>query len=311
MGTRAGLTTLVCVLLAGLASVPSTASADPLRAYRVDQPLRLDAGQSGAFTLACQSGDLVTDGTWLVDALDNVGAPPGATPYDLVSGVDVLEADATSEQAYRFSVRNNTLGQAQIHLTVTCLDGDAGHGGRRLRLLPRAPDQTTRADVAPGMGSVPAAGCARGAVAIAPGFRFGGAPGAVGRVLDRSPVDATLRSARLGVSAVDAVTAVSSVRCLARTTTKGPNGRRQRLHVAYRTAQTAVGDGRRETYTLSCRARETALTGGFRLSEAWYLGQAQAGRQRSFRVQSPSTGTPGTAMLGLLCLEDRTVQIGS
>jgi hypothetical protein len=299
-----------CALLAWLGGVSASATAaeptDAVRAYRVDQPLRLDAGQSGTFTLACQSGDLVTDGTWLVDGLDDYNAQLGGQPYDLVSGIDVLEASAVSEQGYRFSLRNNTQGQAQVHLTVSCLDGDVGSEGRRLRLLPQA--QTTSVRLAPGLGVAPRVTCPPRSIAVAAGFRFDGEPGAVGRVVARAPLEGSPGTIELGVAAIDPVVASSSAHCLALTTTKGPDHRRRRLSVAYRTAQTSVGDGRREAYTLSCRDRETAIAGGFRLSEAWYLGQAQSGRQRSFRVQSPSTGSPGTAMLGLLCLADTTVR---
>jgi hypothetical protein len=314
MRTRAGLSSAVCALLAWLVCLPASApaaSSDALRAYRVDQPLRLDAGQSGTFTLACQSGDLVTDGTWLVDGLDDYNPQLGGQPYDLVSGVDVLEADAVSEQGYRFSLRNNTPGQAQVNLTVTCLDGDVGGEGLRLRLLPRVAAQTTSVALASGLGVAPRVACPAGAIAVAAGFRFTGDPGAVGRVIARAPMDGSTTTIDLGVAAIDAVTATSSARCLALTTTKGSDHRRRSLSVAYRTAQTAVGDGRREAYTLSCRDRETAISGGFRLSEAWYLGQAQAGRQRSFRVQSPATGSPGTATLGLLCLRDQTSGVGT
>jgi hypothetical protein len=308
----------VCALLAWLpclpAFVPATASAataDTLRAYRVDQPLRLDAGQSGSFTLACQSGDLVTDGTWLVNGLDDPNPQLGSQPFDLVSGVDVLEADAVSEQSYRFQLRNNTQGQAQINLTVSCLDGDVGGDGRQLRLLPQTAAQATSAAIAPGLGLAPRVVCARGSIAVAAGFRFDGAAGAVGRVIARAPMEGSTAATDLGVAAIDGVVATSSAHCLARTTTKGSDGLRRRLSVAYRTAQTSVTDGRRESYTLSCRSRETAIEGGFRLSEAWYLGQAQAGRQRSFRVQSPMTGTSGTATLGLLCLRDHTSKTGT
>lgn len=287
---------MVCTLLACAALLPASAAADSLRTYRVDQPLRLDAGQSGSFTLACESGDLVTDGTWMVDAVDDAA-------YDLVSGIDVLEADAISAQSYRFTLRNNTQGQAQIHLAVACLDGDIGGDTRRLRPL-GAP--TTTAAVAPGLGTAPTVTCPAGSVAIAPGFLFTGAPGAVARTIALAPAVASTTTVQLGLAAIDPVAVTASARCLALTTTRGADGTRHALRVAYRTAETDIGDGRRETYTLSCRSRETAISAGFRLSEAWYLGEDQAGRQRSFRVLSPATGSPGTASLGLLCLRDHT-----
>lgn len=307
MRARTGLFTIVCAFAATLFCVPAV-SADSVRAYRVDQQLRLDAGQSGSFTLACHSGDLVTDGTWLVDALDDDNPQLAVQPYDLVSGVDVIEADAVSEQGYRFTLRNNTQGQAQIHLTVACLDGDVGGAGRQLRLLPQ---RRASASIARGLGVAPPVACPSASVAVAPGFVFTGDPGAVARIIERAPSAGSSASVELGIAAIDAVTVTSSARCLALTTTRGSDGLRHRLRVAYRTAQTAVGDGRRETYTLSCQARETAIEGSYRLSEAWYLGQAQAGRQRSFRVQSPATGSPGTATLGLLCVRDHTSGSGT
>jgi hypothetical protein len=75
--------------------------------------------------------------------------------------------------------------------------------------------------------------------------------------------------------------------------------------VALRTTQAALPASGSETYTLSCGARETAITGDFALTGGWYIGQFPAGRQRSFRAEPAQDATGGTLQLGLLCLSDR------
>jgi hypothetical protein len=86
------------------------------------------------------------------------------------------------------------------------------------------------------------------------------------------------------------------------------SGKRWRLGLTLRTAHATLADGRRETYTVSCRARETAISGAFSIAGGWYLGQFPSGRQRTFRAQSPRTGTDGAVQLGLLCLSDRALR---
>lgn len=296
MTSRRWLAVAVCVVGAVACAPGAAGAAHRLATYRVAQRLVLDAGQTGTYTVACRDGGVATDGTWRIDSLDSSPQPDGQ-PYDLVNGVDVLEADSISAQAYRFALRNNAEGEARVLLAVACVARRLGDG-RRVVLSAR---RATSAALQPGASNAPTATCRAGTVAIAPGFRFEGEAAAIARVVTHFPTRG-LTGSQLGVVAMDPVIAVSSTRCLRLVTAGG--GRRERLRVALRSARTAIGDGRLESYTVSCHAHEVAITGAFRLSDAWYLGQSQDGRERSFRVQSPATGAPGAARLGLLCLTD-------
>jgi hypothetical protein len=167
----AGRARIAATVVSLLALAPSAHAA-----YRMSQPLSLDAGQSGTFTLACREGDVATDGTWSVDTV----------------GVDVIEADGFSRQGYRFVVRNSTAGAAPMRLFVSCLEG---RRGLRVRAA-RGGDQAVR--------------CPAGTVAIAPGFRTAGGAGA--RLLTRFPRSAlaVLRTEAEGAALT------TSARCLRR-----------------------------------------------------------------------------------------------
>jgi hypothetical protein len=289
---------VVGALWAMLAPACLAAQGHDVRTYRVLQHLALDAGQDGAFVLACRRGDLATDGTWRVDGLDDAGADP-------VSGVDVLEADSISPQSYRFDVRNTTVAAARLTIAVSCLDGDVGSGSDRHRLGVGSRRSAT-GDVAAGAVRAPMVACPSGSVAVAPGFRLAGGAGAVARVVTRLPAGGVTR-VDLRLVALSGLRVTASTRCLARMTTRSPrDGHRHRLRLALRGAMATVADGRRESFTVACRADERAIEGGFSLSEAWYLGQVPSGRRRSYVLQSPATGRPASATLSLLCLGTRT-----
>lgn len=287
----------VAALLATLPAPAGAAEDATARAYRVVQSLTIDEGQTGSYTLACRGHDLVTDGVWLVD---DVAANPQLddAPYDLVTGVDVLEAESFAGGAYRFTVRNNAEGPAQVRIAVACLG--ARLGAHRLRVSER---RTTSTTLEPGMGAPPAVRCPRGSIAIAHGFSVG-APLTSPRLTTSAPATAAARRIETAFSAGDAATVRASARCLARRTTAA-GGHRHRLRTTFRVGTTDVADGRVETFTVSCHAGEHPLLGSFRLGGSWYLGQLPGGRQRSFKVQSPPDGRSADAALGLLCLRLR------
>jgi len=292
-------------LLAGVgAGAPATQAAErpPVTTYRVVQQLRLDEGQSGSFTLSCRPGDLVTDGMWQIDGLDS-NPQLDDEPFDFVNGVDVLEADSISTGGYRFSLRNNTEGFAQLRLAVVCLGGVLSDGTSRYALRLSGPLATTT-PVAAETEAAQRVTCPSDTVAVTPGFRMVTEPGGVARVTSSFPPTPDLRTIERRTVALADVEVTTTARCLSRLTGRR-DGRRWRLGLALRTARATLTDGRRETYTASCRARETAITGAFSLAGGWYVGQFPSGRQRSFRAQSPQTGANGALQLGLLCLSDR------
>ncbi len=283
MRSLAGILALTAVL-----ALPAAAGAHELRTYRVDQRLTLPGGASGEYTLACRHRDIATDGTWHVDDVEShLGR------FNLVSGLDVLEADAFSRGGYRFSLRNNAGGEAKLRLTVSCLRRDVGP--HRLRVGAR---RQVAATLAVGLTELPAVRCPDGTLAVAPGFRITGL--GVGRLTASFPGERG-RSSRLSLTVLEPTSATASARCLRRETT-GRGGHRHALRTVFRDGRTDVSDGHVETFAVRCREGESAVLGGFRLSGSWYLGQLPSRDRISFRVQSPASGTAGDARLGVLCL---------
>ncbi len=292
------LLALVVALL--LPSVAPAAERLPVHVYRVAQNLTLDEGQSGSFTLACRAGDIATDGTWRVDSVDT-NPQIDDEQFDLVNGVDVLEAAAFSRQAYRFSLRNNAEGDAAVRIAVTCLRATMG----RHRLVVRTPPAVTTTLAASAATTLPAVACPSGTVAIASGLRVDGDGAA--RLISRMPALPGLGQSTVTMLGVDAVTVVASARCLEPRTTRRDR-RRFALRMAFRSADAQVDAAHVASFTVSCRTREVAIGSGFSLSAAWYLGQTPSARQRSFRVQARPDAA-GTARLGLLCLRDRAAAV--
>jgi hypothetical protein len=270
--------------------------------YRVVQQLTLDEGQSGTFNVSCRHGDLVTDGVWQMDALDS-NEQLDDEPFDLVNGVDVLEADSISTSGYRFALRNNAEGEAQLRLAVVCLAGAVSDGKTRYALRLSDPVSATT-PIAAGAEGTQQIACRAGTVAVTPGFRLVTEPGGVARVTSSFPLAPDLRSLERRATAFDNVQMTTTARCLSVLTGRR-SGKRWRLRLALRTARATLADGRRETYTVSCRTGETAITGAFDLTGGWYIGQFPAGRQRTFRAQAGHTGADGALQLGLLCLGER------
>jgi hypothetical protein len=291
---------LACVC--AMAQTAQAAGRPEVTTYRVVQQLRLDEGQSGTFNVSCRHGDLVTDGVWQMDALDS-NPQLDDEPFDLVSGVDVLEADSISTSGYRFALRNNAEGVAQLRLAVVCVTGAVSDGKARYALRLSAPVSAAAA-IGYGAEGAEQVACPTGTVAVTPGFRLVTEPGGVARTTTSFPVAPDLRTIERRAIALDDVQLTMTARCLSVLTGRR-SGRRWELGLALRTAQATIADGRRETYTASCRGRETAITGDFAVTGGWYIGQFPSGRQRTFRAQSPQTGTDGALQLGLLCLSDR------
>jgi hypothetical protein len=291
---------LVCVC--AIAQSAHAAGRPEVTTYRVVQQLRLDEGQSGAFNVSCRHGDLATDGVWQMDALDS-NEQLDDEPFDLVSGVDVLEADSISTSGYRFALRNNAEGVAQLRLAVVCLAGAVTDGTTRYALRLSAP-VTATGPIGYGTEGTQQVACPAGAVAVTPGFRLVTEPGGVARMTSSFPLAPDLRTLERRATALADVQMTTTARCLSVLTGRR-SGQRWRLALALRTAQATIAGGRRETYTASCRTRETAITGAFTVTGGWYIGQFPVGRQRTFRAQSPQPGTDGALQLGLLCLGDR------
>jgi len=155
----------------------------------------------------------------------------------------------------------------------------------------------------PGPGSTADIVCPADAIAIAPGFRSGGG---LARVVGRYPGVPNLGRLGTDLSVLAPETVTSSVRCLARETTRA-GGHRDRLRLILRGSDTAVRAGRVERPSVECSPRESGVVGAFRLTGAWYLGQNARGRNRTFKLQAATPLVTGHARLAALCLSLRTV----
>lgn len=105
---------------------------------KVEDSFALAAGEVRTADKSCDPGSIATDGSARVESVDQGTG-------DLAS-VKVLEARATSRGAYRFVLRNDATGRAQVHVYVTCLSGTTtGGDGAAHPLVTEAPVTATQA----------------------------------------------------------------------------------------------------------------------------------------------------------------------
>jgi len=122
---RAALLALGSLLLLIPASASAkTATKHHLVMDKAEQHITLDEFQSGTYTLSCPNGAIAADGMWRIDHVDQFNpqtADPDESPWDLSSGVTVLGSYPSGPSQYTFRFRNNTSGEAQLKVWVTCL----------------------------------------------------------------------------------------------------------------------------------------------------------------------------------------------
>ena len=91
---------------------PATNETHKITVSKQEQYLTLQAGETQTVDLTCPNG-IASDGTVQVVDVDQ----GEGTPAD----VEILQANSIAPDTYRFVIKNNTTGQAQVRPHVTCL----------------------------------------------------------------------------------------------------------------------------------------------------------------------------------------------
>lgn len=275
-----------------------------LTPYKTESHVDLEPGQQRTITLGCSGSDILSDGQFRVDHVDQgTGA---------ITDVRVLSAQTTALGTWKGVIRNDATGRAQAKAFIVCLpakteaaDRQAGYADSHQHALSAdAALVTTTQSYGVGR-STASLTCPTGTVAIAPGF-------------DLSSSGATLVGSETGsahprvwtftLDVTAPVTATFTARCL-RTTTSAVYGHTHELQLTHVVQTVSVpGNTANEgnEYQVTCPDDGKGVVATFELPPGVTpFGNDPRLKARAFRLFNQS-GTAKTATLDLVCLEDRT-----
>jgi choice-of-anchor A domain-containing protein/uncharacterized repeat protein (TIGR01451 family) len=275
-----------------------------LTPYKAEAQVDLEPGQQRTITLGCSGSDILSDGQFRVDHVDQgTGA---------ITDVRVLSAQSTALGTWKGVIRNDATGRAQAKAFIVCLparteaaDRQTGYNDSHQHALSAdAALVTTTQSYGVGR-STASLTCPTGTVAIAPGY-------------DLSSSGATLVGSETGqahprvwtftLDVTAPVTATFTARCL-RTTTSAVLGHTHELRFTHVVQTVTVsGDTANEgdEFQVICPDDGKGVVATFELPPGVTpFGNDPRLKARAFRLFNQS-GTAKTATLDLVCLKDRT-----
>lgn len=259
---------------------------------KVEAQVDLNPGETRTVSVDCGAGFVLTDGSVRTDAVDQGTGDLGS--------VHVLSAQGTSVSAYTATVRNDATGRAQTKLFGNCLSlSTSTDDGHAHQLVVSAPITTTA--VLNGGRQTSTLDCGPGKFVIQPGFDIGGGDG---RLVSSTPST----SGTGWVFVVDGsggTTGTFSARCLDDHVTL-VNGHSHTLGLEHRAQSITVAPGQTAEVQVICGDNAKGIVGDYDVDAGLIpLGNDPRPKTRVFRFYNP-TGSPLTARVGLLCLDDRT-----
>ena len=264
--------------------------------YHPEAQVDLEPGQQRSITLSCDAGDILSDGDFRVDHVDQ-----GTGTF---SDVKVLSSRSVTTDTWKGVIRNEATGRVQAKAFIVCLPGrtEGGNDGHRHDLLvDPAPVAVTEA--LPAGRTEVTLTCRAGTVPIAPGYDLSSA----GAVLVGSETSYPDRTWTLTFRATAPVTVTAGVLCLS-TTTSAVGGHTHQLRFTHVVDHVTVpGDTPAEglEVKVTCPDDGKGVVATFDLPEGvttW--GNDPRLKERAFRLHNDS-GTPEEAVLDLVCLNDR------
>ena len=264
--------------------------------YHPEAQVDLEPGQQRSVTLGCNPGDILSDGDFRVDHVDQ-----GTGTF---SDVKVLSSRSVTTDTWKGVIRNEATGRVQAKAFIVCLPGrtEGGNDGHRHDLLvDPAPVAVTEA--LPAGRTEVTLTCRAGTVPIAPGYDLSSA----GAVLVGSETSYPDRTWTLTFRATAPVTVTAGVLCLS-TTTSAVGGHTHQLRFTHVVDHVTVpGDTPAEglEVKVTCPDDGKGVVATFDLPEGvttW--GNDPRLKERAFRLHNDS-GTPEEAVLDLVCLNDR------
>lgn len=264
-----------------------------LTVEKVERHVGMPAGTEATEELECPNGAIMADGMTRVDAVDQGTGTLGS--------VDVLESRSSGTGKFRFRLKNNASGQAQVKLFGLCVPARTvsadGHS-HALRIGdPIAAQRTVAANTTERF----ELRCGAGQVAVAPGINLTG--GAKGRITKNEPGE-NGRSRIVEVRTESAGEAEVSIRCLDRYV-EAANGHTHELQLGEVVARVTAAPGLSE-HTVSCADDAKGIVASWDLPPGVVLrGHDPRPKIRVFKLEN-TTGAPLEAMLDLTCMKDRT-----
>jgi uncharacterized repeat protein (TIGR01451 family) len=272
-------------------AVPHPGATHQLTDSKTEQQVDLEPGQTRTVSIDCGSGQILTDGSVRVDAVDQGTGD--------LADVHVLAAHGDGIAGYTATVRNDAAGRAQAKLFGNCLSArtstDDGHAHDVLVSAPVTVSQTVLAGRQDATVQ-----CGAGRVPVQPGFDFD----ATAKVITSAPTaDGT--GWHFAFDVAEGTSATFSVRCLDQYLS-AEQGHTHRLGLERRSRQVTVPAGQTVEAQVICGDQAKGIVGDFDTDPGLVaLGNDPRPKTRAFRFYNP-TGQALQATVGLLCLDDRT-----
>jgi choice-of-anchor A domain-containing protein/uncharacterized repeat protein (TIGR01451 family) len=278
-----------------------------LTPYKVEQQVDLEDGEQRSVTLSCRPGDILSDGQFRIDHVDQDTGTIGDDVTILSSQLSGLGLGT-----WKGVVRNDATGRAQAKAFIVCLPAHTDPADRRTG-YDDSHEHPLSADPAPvtatatyGAGVHSATlTCPTGTIPVAPGFDApaGGVELRASEYDDDHPRDWVFT---LGVDAPAAVTL--SVRCL-RTTVGPVHGHTHELKLTHVVEHVTVSGRTAEEgdeFQVICPDDGKGVVATWDLPPGvQHFGNDPRLKERAFRIFN-DTGRAEDVTLDLLCLRDRT-----
>ena len=300
LAAGASATVTITVLanpIAGAGPVTETGDEHWLTPYHPEAQVDLEPGQQKSVTLGCSSGDILSDGDFRIDHVDQ--------GTGVFADVKILSSQSTGIGTWKGVIRNDATGRVQAKAFIVCLPGTTagGNNGHAHQLLADATPVTATQALPAGRTSMTLT-CRAGTVPVAPGFDLSSASA----VLAGSEGDYDGHTWTFTFDAEAPVTATVSARCLS-TTTSAVGGHTHQLRFTHVVQAVSVpGDTADEgqEFKVTCPDDGKGVVATFDLPPGvQHWGNDPRLKERAFRLFNQS-GTAKNATLDLFCLNDRT-----
>ena len=310
---------LIALVALSLA-LPATASAGGshlLSLYKVEKHIDLEG--DGTYSIACNPGDIATDGMWRVDSVDQDNDWPG----NILTAVQVAKAapNGADPAQYDFAIENVAGGDSQVKLFVTCLGASTVGGSHQVSWTvgPRVSQSHTGG---PGLSSgffPPAKECGPGEIAVAPGFNFpNGYDGRLVASRTSLPGDAGVSVGRnwsmvFEMDGNDTYT--TYMRCLKLKSSPGPGGHTHKIVVQHvggsPTPTTSIPATWTQEVQSTCGELYKGMVHGFDTTPSyaqylWFFGMDPRIKARAYKFYNADPSNPIKVWTGLTCFKDKT-----
>src|SRR6478735_6132878 len=288
--------------IAGAGPVSHPQATHWLTPYKLETQVSLAAGEQRTVTLSCSPGDILSDGIFRVDAVDQ-GTGTLADVRILSS-----QANPVAHETWRGVIRNQATGQAQGKAFVVCLPGrteaadrQTGYSDSHRHDISVDPAVVTGGSTY-GVGRPSATlTCPTGTRPIAPGYDV---PTGAATLVGSEPTGPRGWVFTLDVTAPSTAVGLS-LRCL-RTTTSAVYGHTHDLQLAHVVRSVVVPAGASVTERVSCADDAKGVVATWSVPPGVnHYGNDPELKARDFRLHN-TTGAPQAATIDLECLRDRT-----